>query len=226
MSIVAFIPVRCGSKGIPLKNIKSFCGRPLVYWVLKAAQGTNAIDEIIVSTDCAEIEKTVNNLNIPKVKIHKRSIENANDTSSTESVMLEYIKDSDISPQDDMILIQATSPFTTSEHLKQGINQYINEDCDSILSVVANGHFLWNDKGESINYDFNNRPRRQDFAPQYSENGAFYINKVSNIQAFKNRLSGKVSLSIMPKHTSIELDDMEDWTIGENIMNHILKGNT
>ena len=218
MSIIAFIPVRCGSKGIPMKNIKSFCGQPLVYWVLKAAEGVEEIDKIVVSTDCTEIEIEVNKLGINKIEIHRRSQENAVDTASTESVMLEYIDHAQLSEEDDMILIQATSPFTTSEHLRLGIEQYKNDSCDSVLSVVDNGHFLWNGKGESLNYDFKNRPRRQDFDPQYSENGAFYINKVGNILTHKNRLSGQISICIMPKHTALELDDMEDWMIGESVM--------
>lgn len=218
MSIVAFIPVRCGSKGIPMKNIKLFCGKPLVYWVLKAAESVHEINKIVVSTDCDEIESVVNNLNIKKVEIHRRLAENAADTASTESVMLEYINYAKLAFDDEMILIQATSPFTTSEHLKKGIETYKTTVCDSVLSVVKNGHFIWNEKGESLNYNYKNRRRRQDTDAQYAENGAFYISKIENILEHKNRLTGKISLSIMPKHTALELDDTEDWIIGEKIM--------
>jgi len=195
----------------------------LVYWVIKAAQKVEKIAKIVISTDCDQIAETVGRLNISNLQIHRRSEKNAMDASSTESVILEYIEDANLESTDHMMLIQATSPFTSSDDLKAGIQLYFDTECDSVLSVVENGHFLWNGKGESLNYDFQNRPRRQDFEQQFAENGAFYINKVSNILQYKNRLSGKIALSVMPKHTALELDDEEDWFIGENLMEKLLE---
>ena len=87
MSIIAFIPARGGSKSIPEKNIKLFCGKPLIFWALSALQESN-IDEIIVATDSLKIKETVCSFNFSKVKIYERSVENSQDTSSTESVIL------------------------------------------------------------------------------------------------------------------------------------------
>ena len=72
---VAFVPVRGGSKSIPLKNIKNFCGRPLVYWVLSALEPVTDISDIIVATDSDEIEKVVIGLGLSKVKIYRRTRE-------------------------------------------------------------------------------------------------------------------------------------------------------
>ena len=66
---IAFIPVRCGSKSIPLKNIKSFCNKPLVYWSILALQKSKNIDEIYVATDCDEIKSVVNSFEFSKVKL-------------------------------------------------------------------------------------------------------------------------------------------------------------
>ena len=70
MKTVAFVPVRGGSKSIPLKNIKLFCGKPLVYWSVSALQHTAAIDEIIVATDSRQIEQVVTSFCFSKVKMH------------------------------------------------------------------------------------------------------------------------------------------------------------
>ena len=94
---VAFIPVRGGSKSIPLKNIKEICGKPLVYWTLKAACSSKYIDKVYVATDSAEISEVVNGFkNGDESEIFKnanvigRSKESASDTASTESAMLEF----------------------------------------------------------------------------------------------------------------------------------------
>ena len=90
MKKIAFIPARGGSKSIPLKNIKLFCEKPLIYWNLLALQ-QSVINEIIVATDSQVIKDTVLAFGFAKVKVYNRLGENAQDTSSTESVMLEYI---------------------------------------------------------------------------------------------------------------------------------------
>ena len=69
MKTIAFIPVRGGSKSIPLKNVKSFCGQPLVYWTSKAAQDTPEVDEVIIATDSEDIKKAVIRFKFDKLKV-------------------------------------------------------------------------------------------------------------------------------------------------------------
>lgn len=222
MSIVAFIPVRGGSKSIPLKNIKLFCGKPLVYWTIKALEEAQSVDEIIVATDSSEIEVTVNDFGFKKVTVYRRSSNNATDTSSTESVMLEYLEKKMLSIDDYFVLVQATSPLTTTHDIEGGIK--LISQYDSVLSCVRYKRFFWKDNGASLNYDYRNRPRRQDFEGEMMENGAFYINTVRNILRDKNRLSGKIGIYEMPEYTSFEIDEPDDWIIAESLMRrHILK---
>lgn len=89
---IAFIPARCGSKSIPFKNIKSFCGKPLIYWNLLAIEQCSTIDKAVVATDCDTIKDAVLALGLSKTSVYDRDAQNANDTASTESVMLEYIE--------------------------------------------------------------------------------------------------------------------------------------
>lgn len=218
MSVIAFIPVRCGSKSIPFKNIKILCGKPLVYWTVNALQQCEKIDEIYVATDCDKIETIVADLNLPKVKIYRRSPENAQDASSTESVMLEFINSRKINEDTDFILAQATSPLTSTANYSEALDMYFNGDYNSILTCVRLKKFFWNDNGTPMNYDYLNRPRRQDFNGVLTENGAFYINKVANILKNKNRLSGKIGIYEMPEYSVVDLDEPDDWIVAETLM--------
>ena len=221
--VVAFIPVRGGSKSIPHKNIRNFCGKPLVYWTVLAASKTTAIEKVVVATDSETIEGVVKGLNLPKVSVYKRLDKNAQDTSSTESVLLEYLEREMYSDDDVIVLIQATSPLLLAEDLGKGLDLYLSKGFDSVLSCVRHKRFFWNEDGTPLNYDFKSRPRRQDFTGTLMENGAFYINKAQNIRTSNNRLSGTIGISEMPEYTFGELDEEHDWQQMESLMKkHIL----
>ncbi len=222
MRTIAFIPVRGGSKTIPLKNIKPFCGKPLIYWAIKATEEVKQVDEIIVATDSYEIKSTVEKFSFSKVIVYDRNPENATDKSSTESVMLEFIENSETSRDDCFILIQATSPLLTSKDIENGLKKYRKTNFDSIVSCVEFKRFFWNKRGTPINYDYTDRPRRQNFKGYLMENGAFYINTVRNIVENKNRLSGNIGVSIMPEYTAYEIDEEEDWVIAESLMKRFI----
>ncbi|MGV3279119.1 cytidylyltransferase domain-containing protein [Rickettsiales bacterium LUAb2] len=216
--IIALIPARGGSKSIPLKNIKNLAGKPLIYWCLKAASSCSLINEVHLATDHENIKSTTINFKLPKVSIYDRNSVNANDTASTESVLLEFIDNNNFNDDDLLILIQATSPFTTSKDLTSAVDQLRQSKSDSLLSCVKTKRFFWHLDGTPINYDYNKRPRRQDFAGYFMENGAFYINSIKNIKKNQNRLSGKISIFEMPEFTGLELDEPDDWLIAEQFM--------
>lgn len=223
MSVIAFIPVRGGSKSIPLKNIKSFCGKPLVCWNIEALENCPDVDEVIVATDSDEIWFTVEQQNYQKTRLYRRSAENACDTASSESVMLEYINYAQLSDSNIFMLVQATSPLTETCHFTEALSQYSGGKYDSMLSCVRNYRFFWNVDGTSKNYDYMNRPRRQDFQGELMENGAFYINTVRHIREVGNRLNGKIGIYEMPEYTATEIDEPDDWIVLENLMRkHVL----
>ncbi|HHE05986.1 MAG TPA: acylneuraminate cytidylyltransferase family protein, partial [Epsilonproteobacteria bacterium] len=140
---IAFIPVRCGSKSIPFKNIKEFCGKPLVYWNLEALQNSENIDEIYVATDCDEIKEVVDSFGFSKVTVYDRSPDNANDTASTEAVMIEFIEKQDFKDNDFFLLVQATSPLTQTKDFDRAIEKLNNENADSLLTCVRTKRFYW-----------------------------------------------------------------------------------
>lgn len=223
MRTIAFIPVRGGSKSIPLKNIKPFCGKPLVCWNIEALEACPEVDQIIVATDSDQIEAVVATRDYKKVKIYRRDPQNAVDTASTESVMLEYLEKAGLQADDIFMLVQATSPLTATRHFSEALQMYATGEHDSILTCVRNYRFYWNEDGTSKNYDYRNRPRRQNFAGTLMENGAFYINTAGNVARDRNRLSGKIGIYEMPEYTATEIDEPDDWVILENLMRrHVL----
>lgn len=218
MSNIAFIPVRGGSKSIPLKNIKELFGKPLIYWTAKAANNAKCTDRVIIATDSDEIKSVVNSFGFEKVEIYNRKAENAQDTSSTESVMLEYIEQAKLKNDDYFFLIQATSPMLESKHIDEMFEKFISEKTDSAFTCVLSKRFYWTRSGKPVNYDYKNRPRRQDFEGYMLENGACYINTVKNILECKNRICGKMTLYEMPEYTSFEIDEPDDFIIIERLM--------
>jgi len=176
------------------------------------------VDEIIISTESDEIAQTALSFGFDKLSIHHRSKENAQDHSSTESVMLEYIESAQLADSDRFLLVQATSPFTRTEDFSSAINLLQMSGKDSLLSVVRTKRFFWKEDGTPLNYDYKNRPRRQEFDGLLMENGAFYINSVGNIRTAKNRLSGEIALYEMPEYTALEIDEEHDWLIAEELM--------
>lgn len=217
--IIALIPLRGGSKSIPLKNIKEIAGRPLVYWVLDAVCGCDSIDTVYVSTDSDLIRDVIKNYGSKRIEVVGRSIDAATDYASTESVMLEFARDKKFS---DIVLAQATSPLLESIHLKEGVQKYLECSVDSLLSVVRQKRFIWKETSKGIikpfNYDPLKRPRRQDWEGFLVENGSFYITSRKNLQKYLSRVSGKIAYYEMPAQTYVELDDLSDWTMTEALL--------
>lgn len=223
---VAFIPVRGGSKSIPLKNIKPLCGKPLVYWTVAAACRCTSIDKVYVATDSGEIARVVNEIKenkeetvFEKIEVIGRSSESASDTASTEFAMLEFAEKYDFS---NIVLVQATSPLLSAEDIERGFSLYEREDVDSVLSVVRQKRFNWNvdenGHAEALNYDIFHRPRRQEFAGYCVENGAFYITSKERLLHTGNRISGRIAACEMDECTFFEIDEPSDWIIIEGLL--------
>lgn len=223
---VAFIPVRGGSKSIPLKNIKLINGKPLVYWTVKAACACKYIDKVFIATDSDEIKSVIEifknscerNIFI-KSEVIGRSAESATDTASTESAMIEF---ADKYSFDNIVLVQATSPLLEPFDLDRGFEIFSESDTDSVISVVRQKRFNWqvdsNGIATPINYDVFNRPRRQEFNGYLVENGAFYITSKNALLSTKNRVSGRIKAVEMKEDTFFEIDEPSDWTIIEALM--------
>ncbi len=223
--VISFVPMRSGSKSIIDKNIKDFCGKPLCYWTLKELQNCPLVDIIVVAIDSAEYQLLIDSFNFPKIIIYHRKFENAQDDSTTESVMLEYLMLSKHKNEDIFILAQVTNPFIESNNYSDGIEQLKIQNLDSLLTCTRIKRFFWDEYGNPLNYDYTNRPRRQEFTGTLVENGAFYISYVGNILKAKNRLFGKIGHYEMDPNSLFEIDEIEDWVIAKKLMKYKLSKN-
>ena len=223
---VAFIPVRGGSKSIPLKNVKPINGKPLVYWTMKAACQCKYIDTVYVATDSDKIKMIVEQLKsgseallFSKVTVISRSAESASDTASTEFAMLEFAGKYEF---DNIVLIQATSPLLQSSDLDRGFEVFYSENTDSVLSVVPQKRFHWAYDARGFvhptNYDVFHRPRRQEFDGYLVENGAFYISSKEDLIKSQNRVSGNIKAVEMSEDSFFEIDEPSDWVVIEALM--------
>tara|TARA_B100000519_G_scaffold198708_1_gene208655 strand:- start:499 stop:1194 length:696 start_codon:yes stop_codon:yes gene_type:complete len=224
INIIAIIPARGGSKGIPGKNIKNFEGKPLISHSIEYAQESTLITEIYVSTDdeqIAHISKTAG------AKIIKRPPELATDTASTESAIGHALNNIDNLP-DIIVLLQPTSPLRPKKSLDMAINKFINGQYDSLLSLSPSNNFFWKINSEEISaeYDFLHRKRRQDVQDsekKYFENGSVYIFSREHFESTNNRLGGRIGHVVFPEEYGYEIDVPKDLIILEHLSREIIK---
>lgn len=215
MKIVSLILARGGSKGIPGKNIIDINGFPLISYTIKASQSAN-VQETWVSTDCKKIKKISKFLG---ANVIDRPSKFAQDTSPSEDALLHF---ADNHVFDILVFIQPTSPLLSATYINKGINLLLNDSNQLIESVcsVYKEHWIprWSLKGEPINWDINNRPRRQDKSEQYVENGAFYITTKNNLIKNQLRYSGTIGFVEMKLSESFQIDTLEDLELIKKII--------
>jgi len=223
MRVLVVIPARGGSKGVPRKNIKLLGGKPLIQYTIEAAREVFPDDVICVSTDDDEIKRTVEQIGLHVPFIRPKEL--ANDSTGTYEVLLHAINfykrngyDYDV-----LVLLQPTSPFRTSQQIRDSLNLFTH-DIDMIVSVKeakSNPYFTLfeeNDHGYLLICKEGNFVRRQDCPRVYEMNGAIYIIKIhSLIENPINKLK-KRKKYLMDEISSHDIDTIFDWYIAEHII--------
>jgi len=220
--MIALIPLRGGSKGIPKKNIKEIAGKPLCQWVIEAALESQMFDRIIASTECEQIADTVRKWNGDNVEIDDRPPELATDKTSTEAVMKYMLKED----FETMCLIQATGPLTVANDFRAARAKFNSWGCDSLLTVKKIEHFFWMPAYPDyefivrpLNYHPENRPRRQDgIRPVYQETGNFYFTKRWVIEKLGSILGGIIGRYIIDSERAVDIDTLEDFRQAEGLL--------
>jgi len=222
---VGVIPLRKGSKSIKNKNRKKLLGRPLFAWVLWEALKSK-LDEVYIFTDDKNIIEYVKNeyKYNQKCRVIERSAESATDEASTELALKEYVQKIN-NNYDILCLLQATSPLTTTEDINKVLHKILNDNLDSALTVVEFKRFIWSKDGYPLNYDYNNRPRRQEFEGLLVENGAIYATTKEQFEKTGIRIGGNIGIIKMPEDTFTELDEKRDWIIVEKLLENRLRMN-
>ena len=227
MKIISIIPARGGSKGIPRKNIINIGGKPLLAWSVESSLLANSVSGTFVSTDDDEIAEVANNY---RAEVIRRPSEISDDTATTESAVLhalDFLQKNQKAQPDYVVLLAPTSPLRKKDDIDRAVDKIIADNADSLFSGSKLEDFLlWEISEEgpkSINYNYKNRGRRQDRAPQFVENGSIYIFKPEIIRTYNNRIGGKISLYEMEFWQTWEIDCPDDIELNEFYMNLKLK---
>lgn len=226
-TVLAIIPARGSSKGIPGKNIKLLGGKPLISWTIEAAKESKFIDRIIVSTDSKEIAGVAIECGaeIPFM----RPFELASDEASGADVILHVLRwfeKNDIN-YDFFILLQPTSPFRKSEHIDEALDGLIKKpEAQALVSVkIAEESPYWmkeiDDKGflKNLLSESKQYPNRQDLPRVYILNGAIYISKWDIFLEDKSFFKRKCLPYTMDGRSSLDLDTPLDWKFAEVMLN-------
>ncbi len=219
--ILAIIPARGGSKGVPGKNVKIINGRPLIAWSILQARAAG-ITRVVVSTDDAAIAAVARDhgAEVPFM----RPADLATDTAATEPVMLHaldwYAERGDTF--DSVLLLQPTSPLRYADSIPNAITLFEETQADSLLGVCENHHFFW--RGGAVPeamYDYARRPRRQDIRDEdrlYRETGSVYLTRIPAFRAHRNRLCGRIALFHMREEEGLEIDSHIDFAMIDSVM--------
>lgn len=221
MKILAIIPARGGSKGLPGKNIRPLCGKPLIGWTIDAARGIVPDKDICVSTDSVEIADTVKNYGLEVPFLRPKEL--ATDTATTNDVLLhalEFYRQQGKS-YDTIILLQPTSPLRTTQHIREALALY-HSGIDMVVSVrpshAAAVLCRENENGyvESV---FNKSHSCRQSLKFWEYNGAIYVINVQSLLRERNLGFSRILKYEMSESESVDIDTRFDMDIVELILN-------
>lgn len=217
---IAIIPARGGSKRIPHKNLRDFCGEPIIAYSIRAALTSGLFDEVMVSTDSEEIAEVARRYGA-KVPF-LRSAKNSDDFATTADVLLEVLETYEVSGQtfDYMCCIYPTAPFVTVDKLNAAMEIIVNKDVVGVMPVVAYSYppqRSFRICGESLAMiqPEHLRTRSQDLEKYYHDCGQFYCYNVDRYVACRGSVvEGMLPIVVSPLEMQ-DIDSEEDWKIAE-----------
>lgn len=216
MRIVAIIPARGGSKGIPRKNIKLLNGTPLIAYAIKSAYAVADISDVVVNTDDEEIADVALTMG---AKVIMRPKELARDDVTLDPVIFFTVRELEQKGEkiDIVITLQPTSPLLSVKTLKMSIDYFINENKETVISVVNDPHLSWGLRGNDIVPLYERRVNRQQLPPNYRETGAFVITRREYITE-NTRFGSRVDVYEIPEREAIDIDTKEDWLVCQHLL--------
>lgn len=204
MKILAVIPARAGSKGIPNKNIRIVGEHPLVYYSIKNAQDSTFITDVLVTTDSGDVRIIATQMG---ASVKWRDPALCGDAVTLDSVIADAIpKDTH---WDYVVTMQPTSPTLRAATLDSAIQYAMTHDLDTVISAINAPHLSWGEKDGKKIPNYTERLNRQYLPPCYMETGAFVISKASVVTP-KTRIGKKVDVYEIPEDESQDVDTFED----------------
>lgn len=217
MRVLAIIPARGGSKGIPKKNIRLMAGRPLIAYSIRNALESEYIDDVYVSTDSEEIEEVARNFG---AEVIRRREDLATDLVTLDPVIYDAVTRIEEEKQltyDYVITMQPTSPLLKISSLDGAVRQCIDENRDCMISVINRPHLSWKDGPDGVVPNYAKRLNRQELPANYLETGAFVISRRSIITE-SSRMSGNIGVYEISQEEGIDIDDKNDWVLSEALL--------
>lgn len=211
MKILAVIPARAGSKGIPNKNIRLIHNKPLIYYAIQNALNSRYITDVVVSTDSPEVEIIASQMN---VNVKKRNIALCGDSITLDSVVNDVASGYDC---DYVVTMQPTSPTLTATTLDNAIEYTIKNELDTLISVVNHPHLSWGDEQGKRIPNYSKRLNRQYLPPYYLETGAFLISKAEVVTSH-SRIGKKVDVYVIPEEEAIDIDTFSDLMVADVLL--------
>jgi N-acylneuraminate cytidylyltransferase/CMP-N,N'-diacetyllegionaminic acid synthase len=227
--VLALVPARSGSKGLPLKNIRPLHGKPLLCWPIETAQASRYVDRVIVSTDSAEFADIAKKAgaDVPFL----RPAELASDTAPSIAFILHALDTLEAQGEkfDYLVLLEPTSPLTEAGDVDAALEAIDanRNSADAIVSVaeLVSSHPAFavrvGDGGIMRPYaaqSFGKLPRRQDIEPLFSLDGSLYISGVEALRTYHGFCHERTMSHIMPHYKSYEIDDLVDFICIEAIL--------
>lgn len=209
--VLAVIPARAGSKGIPNKNIRLINGKPMIAYCIENAINSSMIDEIIISSDSDEVRTIANHYG---VEYRNRRPELCDDKTTLDDVVYDAI---DGIEADYVVTMQPTSPTLTYSTLDDAINYAIENELDTLISVVNRPHLSWKEENGIPVPAYLERLNRQYLPKNYLETGAFVISKRSIITKH-SRIGKRVQVYEIPENEAIDVDSFIDLKSAEMIL--------
>lgn len=222
--ILAIIPARGGSKGIPNKNITNLCGKPLIAYSILAAQASQYIDDIIVSTDSEQIRDTSVEYGASVPFLRPAAL--ASDTSKTIDCMIYTINELKKQGQhyNCVVLLQPTQPIRTEGMVDEAISLLLDSTEDSLVSVTAVTEHpilmrtITKEGTLKSLLPMSSTVRRQDFPNVYRVNGSIYINRINSHFNSSTSLNDNLLPYFMEESYSVDIDSYEDLKKAETIL--------
>jgi CMP-N,N'-diacetyllegionaminic acid synthase len=225
--MLAIIPARGGSKGVPGKNIKLLCGKPLIAHTIETATAAKSIDRIVLSTDDPEIAEIAGKYGVdipflrPKELAQDDSKAIDNYIYTIERLNTEFNGD-----YKEFIVLLPTSPLRNHEDIDKAVELFCDNNADSVISCVEMPHPPhWakkiNEEGKIQNYFsvvIDNNKNRQEFEPAYIPNGSIFIFRYSLLKEQYTYYSENTYAYVMPKERSVDIDSLFDFRIVEYMM--------
>jgi len=215
LRVVAIVPARGGSKGVPRKNIKKLSGEPLIGYTLRVAKSVKEIDCLVVSTDDDAISSIVQSYG---TKVISRPDEFATDDASTESVLIHVIdhlikKDCNY---DVVLVLEPTSPFRSANTIRKAIRCFYDDTVESVLAVRKSSENIGTIKNGFFYPIVSNSPRRRQLRdPFYIESGTIYAVRTNYLKKNKTLVSEKWKAIIVPESETIDINTVDDFQYAE-----------